>query len=67
MFVYTVRRRAALTLRSIQTALLGASFFVSDYAQREGEAARTAAHASLDAKIDRARATTNTASGMAAC
>ena len=59
MFVYRTLRKVALGLRSVQTALLGASFLVSDYAANAGERAVQAAHESLDKYIETGYAKAN--------
>lgn len=64
MFVYKTLRSITLSLRSAQTALLAASFFVSDTAQSLGRKAKNAAHAKLDA-IHAAADRKNTALWMA--
>lgn len=52
MIVYRTLRSLALWLRGVQTALLAATFIVSDYAEASGAKAKDAAHKSLDRKIE---------------
>ena len=52
MRAYLILRRLALSLRSVQTALLGASYLVSDYAQQTGERAKKEAAASIDRQVE---------------
>lgn len=53
MILYRSLRQVALALRSAQTALLGASFFVSDCAHGIADSARAAADKSLDRELER--------------